>query len=126
MNNHYFKSLLLTILPLVVFGQNPELNTILVSNKQVSESLFDSLTFRDLNFLIVGDDSPKEGLSLEYADDLSTLETSIYLSEVDFFGADFITADADFSADSGIYFFDDNAGKKATISLNILYILRKM
>ncbi|MCP9201345.1 hypothetical protein MKO06_15655 [Gramella sp. GC03-9] len=124
MKNYYFSILLLFFLPGTIVAQELVLNTELISNRQVSRSLFDSLAFRDLNFLIVGDDSPKEGLSYEYADDLSTLEASVYISKVNFLGVDFITADGDFSADSGVYFFDDAAGKKATISINFFGIAK--
>ena len=57
------------------------LTTKLNGNLQVSRSTFDELVFQDLNYLILGDDSPQQGISYEYKEDLSSLKLSGYLTE---------------------------------------------
>ncbi len=87
------------------------------SNIQVSKDAFKRLIFNDLNFLILGDDSPKQGISYEYEKDNSNLKLSAYLGKLN---QSFVTVDGDFATGEGIYFFNSGklGGSRAKVTLN--------
>lgn len=96
------------------------------SDLQVSNHTFNKLIFSDLNFLILGDDTPQEGINYEYKDDLSSFKLSGYLTKLKFKTRDkgFITIDGEFKSKNGIYFFDkEKGGSQAKITGNLFFLI---
>ena len=88
----------------------------LKANNLVSPYTFNKLVFQDLNFLILGDNSPSQGLSSTLNKTGSEFSVSGLVTS---FGQNFITAEGTFAATDGVYFIDDDGGSKsAKISLN--------
>ena len=92
-----------------------------VYNKQVRDTAFRQLLFNDLNFLILGDESPQKGISYEYAKDKSSLKLSGYLGKI---SQSFLTVDGDFKTDEGLFFFNDGdlGGTQAKVTLNFFFL----
>ncbi|WP_298539476.1 hypothetical protein [uncultured Aquimarina sp.] len=86
------------------------------SNNLVSPGAFNKLVFQDLNFLVVGENTPQQGVLFELKEEKSLIKASGYLKSFNF---GFFTVDGDFSVDNGVYFFDENDGsKKSKFTLN--------
>ncbi|TSE05865.1 hypothetical protein [Aquimarina algiphila] len=86
------------------------------SNNLVSPGAFNKLVFQDLNFLVLGDNTPQQGLLFELKEEKSLIKASGYLKSFNF---GFFTVDGDFSVDNGVYFFDENDGsKKSKFTVN--------
>ncbi|MCM4155982.1 hypothetical protein [Gramella sp. AN32] len=98
----------------------------LYSDKQVSDITFSKLIFKDLNYLILGDDSPQQGISYEYKEDLSSLKLSGYVADFNWNGKKngFVTIDGEFKTKNGIYFFDkEKGGSQAKVTGNIFFTI---
>lgn len=88
----------------------------LSSENLVSDYTFNNLVFQDLNFLILGENSPSQGLSSTLNETGSEFTLSGLVKS---FNSSFITAEGAFSATNGAYFIDDNGGSKSSkFSLN--------
>lgn len=86
------------------------------ANKMVTDDAFSKLLFDDLNFLVVGDNTPSQGFSTESTekDTELSLKGLLLSNENSFF-----TFDGKFSVDDGVYFFDENEGsKKSKFTIN--------
>ncbi|WP_160114345.1 hypothetical protein [Aquimarina sp. AU119] len=93
------------------------------SNNLVSSGAFNKLVFQDLNFMILGDAAPQQGLAFELNDDNTEIEASGYLGNKKNY---FFTIDGEFTVDNGVYFFDENEGsKKSRFAFNTYIGLNK-
>ena len=91
-------------------------NVNLSSDNLVSDYTFNKLVFQDLNFLILGENSPSQGLSSTLNETGSEFTLSGLVKS---FNSSFVTAEGTFSATNGAYFIDDNGGSKSSkFSLN--------
>ncbi|WP_027391263.1 hypothetical protein [Aquimarina latercula] len=79
------------------------------SDQLVSDDAFNKLIFQDLNFMILGDNAPQQGLAFELNDKQTQIAASGYLGN---YKSAFFTIDGAFSVDNGVYFFDENGGSK--------------
>lgn len=75
---------------------------------------FNTLIKRDLTFLIVGEKNPTQGLDFELNDDKTKITAGGFLNILN----GLMTLEGDLSADDGVYFFNDDGAKKASISFN--------
>ncbi|AXT55393.1 hypothetical protein D1815_06340 [Aquimarina sp. AD1] len=101
------------------FGQSPP--TIKTKNL-VSDKTFSKISFEDLNFLVVGDNTPQQGLVFELKDNNSIIKASGLLKNDSKFIA---TVDGEFSVDSGVYFFDEgNGSKNSKFTINFYKLFR--
>ncbi|WP_299764235.1 hypothetical protein [uncultured Dokdonia sp.] len=88
------------------------------ANKLVSNFSFTELVFRDLNYLIVGENTPNQGFDYSLSNDKSTITLSGAIPKV--FNKFLLTVDGEFTSDDGVYFFDnDNGSTSATLTTNI-------
>lgn len=97
------------------------IDTVYSSEFQVTDKAFKQLIFSDLNYLILGDDSPQKGVSYEYTKDNSSLKLSGYLGG---YKKSFFTVDAEFKTEEGIYFINDNdrGGSQAKLTVNYFFL----
>ncbi len=96
---------------------------IIDANKMVTDEAFARLLFNDLNFLVVGDNTPSQGFSTELTEKNTELSLKgLLLSNKN----SFFTVDGKFSVDDGVYFFDENGGSKSSkFTLNYFRPLNK-
>lgn len=89
------------------------------ANELVSNNAFNKLLFNDLNFLILGENTPSQGFSTELTDGSSKLSLKgLILSKSNWL----LTIDGNFSVDEGVYFFDEDGGsKQASFALNLFF-----
>ncbi|WP_291127549.1 hypothetical protein [Flavobacterium sp. UBA7682] len=87
----------------------------------LSSTAFDSLIIGELNFMVLGDDNVKQGISYEYKENNTELNLSGKLHSTDLF---IMTVDGKFSIDSGAFIFDETDGsKKGKLTLNFFFNL---
>ena len=94
-----------------------------VDRKQqnVSDRAFSKKVTKDFNYLILGENSPQQGISTTLNEDKTNLKISGNLFVK---GRNFVSIEADLSASNGIFFFDKNNGSdKGKITIN--YFFRK-
>lgn len=85
--------------------------------RPLSSAAFDSLVIGDLNFMVLGDDNIKQGLSYEYKEDNTELTLSGNLWSKNGF---IMTLDGKFAVESGAFIFDkDDGSKKGKLNLNL-------
>ncbi|MEX0314491.1 MAG: hypothetical protein AB3N18_09965 [Allomuricauda sp.] len=86
------------------------------SNNLVSPSAFNTLARRSLNFLILGESSTNQGLEFELNEERTEISASGYLNIGNMLG----TIEGDFTANDGVYFFDQSdKATKATFTFNL-------
>jgi hypothetical protein len=92
------------------------------ADELVSDAAFKELLFQDLNFLILGDNAPAQGISTELTDGSSQLSVKgLVKTSTNWL----LTVDGNFAVDEGIYFFDeDNGSKQANFAVNFFYASR--
>ncbi|GEQ84535.1 hypothetical protein ULMS_00430 [Patiriisocius marinistellae] len=83
----------------------------------VSRQAFNKKITKDFSYLILGENSPQQGLSLE----LNEKGSNLKLSGVLFTGkVGVLTLEADLAASNGVYFFDEqNGSEQGKISFNL-------
>ncbi|WP_299242223.1 hypothetical protein [uncultured Aquimarina sp.] len=101
---YYF--LFFSFIALYSFGQTLP---VITTDNLVSDQTFRKISFEDLNFLVVGENTPQQGLVFELKDNNSIIKASGLLKNDSSFIA---TVDGEFSVDNGIYFFDEGNGSK--------------
>ncbi|WP_333599490.1 hypothetical protein [Flavobacterium sp.] len=99
------------------------LNTYSQKNQTIDSPLsttaFDSLVIGNLNFMVLGDDNVKQGVSYEYKEDNTELSLSGKLYSKDSF---IMTVDGKFAVESGAFIFDETDGsKKGKLNLNFFF-----
>ncbi|MDI9258191.1 hypothetical protein [Flavobacterium sedimenticola] len=89
--------------------------------KPLSTTAFDSLIIGELNFMVLGDDNVKQGISYEYKEDNTELNASGKLYSKNSF---IMTLDGKFSVNSGAFIFDESDGsKKGKLTTNFFFSL---
>ncbi|MGL2967407.1 hypothetical protein [Flavobacterium sp. XGLA_31] len=87
----------------------------------LSTTAFDSLVIGNLNFMVLGEDNVKQGLSYEYKESTSELNLSGKLLSKERF---IMTLDGKFAIDNGAFVFDESDGsKKGNLTLNFFFNL---
>ena len=90
-------------------------DTIKIPNP-LTKDAFDKNIMQDINFMVLGDNNPKQGFSYEYDEKRTELSLSGLLVN---FKSSILTIDGSFSVDDGSYIFDNKDGStKASVSLN--------
>lgn len=85
----------------------------------LSSTAFDSLIIGELNFMVLGDDNVKQGISYEYKENNSELNVSGKLYSKNSF---IMTVDGKFSVDNGAFIFDETDGsKKGKLTTNFFF-----
>ncbi|MGH1386698.1 hypothetical protein [Kordia sp.] len=90
------------------------------ADKLVSVEAFKKLLFQDLNFAILGENTPAQGFSTELTDNSSKLSVKGFVKR----GTNWlVTIDGNFAVDKGVYFFDEDGGsKQANFAVNYFYV----
>ncbi|HBT08598.1 MAG TPA: hypothetical protein DEB18_03135, partial [Leeuwenhoekiella sp.] len=102
--------LILLLIPIVSFGQE-------VDTAPLTDEAFRAGILKDLNFILFGEDNPKEGLAYSLSTDKSKLELSGKLPLK--YKNILVNLNASFEADGGTVILDDKDGaKKASIQLD--------
>ncbi len=100
---------------LTLFAQTIQIET------PLSQTAFDSLIMGELNFMVLGEDNVKQGVSYEYKENNTELNLSGKLLSTEKF---IMTVDGKFSVDSGAFIFDETDGsKKGKLTLNFFFNL---
>lgn len=118
---NYLLFLVVLSLSATIYGQGethtPVIDTIIPVGDPLSGDAFDKNIMQDINFMVLGDNNPKQGFSYEYDEKKTELSLSGALSSNKYF---FTTIDGSFSVDDSAYIFDNKDGsKKGTLSLNL-------
>ena len=94
-----------------------QMNSQIRIDRPVSSVAFDSLIIRDLNFMVLGDENIKQGISYEYKNDNAELSLSGNLYNKK---GRIITIDGKFATDNSVFIFDSTDGsKKGKLTVNL-------
>lgn len=86
----------------------------------LKKEAFDKNIINDINFLVLGDNNPKQGFSYEYDEKKTELSLSGLLSS---FKHSILTIDGSFAVDDGSYIFDSKDGGATKGNLSINYFI---
>lgn len=110
--------LLVVLLPVLVYGQ--ELKTTKKIDDPISDNAYNRKLLKDLNLIILGDNSVSEGFTYKLNDDKSELELS---GKFSFKRFPVVVAKGKYAMDNGNYIFNDKDGaKKAEVSLSSFWL----
>lgn len=109
-------TVLLLFIPFLSFTQNSEPK---IDDPPLSGAAFKTAILDDLNFILFGEDKPKEGLTYSLSSDKSLLELSGKLPFTVGSSTVLTNLSASFESDGGLVVLDDKDGaKKININLN--------
>lgn len=112
------KKLILTLLIACITIINLSGQTIVIEDKNelISDAAYSKKISEDFSYLLLGNNSPQQGVSATLNDDGSTIKLNGLLYSG---STGVLTLEADLSASNGVYFFDEeNGSERAKISFN--------
>lgn len=114
---NYVLLLIVLSFSITIYGQDrpaPKQDTL---STPLNETAFNKSIMQDINFMVLGNNNPKQGFAYEYDEKRTELSISGALQSTKSYIA---TIDGSFSVDDGVFIFDNKDGsKRGNVSLNL-------